>query len=82
MGKKRKAGGRPFGHERSNDVAEGDSKLRINTYEDVANSEDEFFINQDKILLEEGPAQKRQRKTQEDGRFTLTVELMELKLIL
>lgn len=74
MGKKRKAGGRPFGHERSNHIPEGDSKLRINTYEDVANSEDEFFINQDKILLEEGPAQKKQRKTQEEGKFLLLLQ--------
>lgn len=72
MGKKRKAGGRPFGHERFNDVPEKDSKQQINTYEDVANSEDEFFINQDKILLEEGPAQKRQRKTQEDGKLSFS----------
>ncbi|MCJ1465072.1 hypothetical protein MMC07_003688 [Pseudocyphellaria aurata] len=68
MAKKRKTGGRPFGHERTDDVPEGHSKLRINTYEDVANSEDEFFINQDKILLEEGPAQKKQRKLEEDGK--------------
>ena len=67
MGKKRKAGGRSFGHERSTDVPEANNKLQIKTYEDVANSEDEFFINRDKILLEEGPAQKRQRKAKEDG---------------
>lgn len=67
MGKKRKAGGRPFGQDKSNDVSEKSSKLQVNTYQDVANSEDEFFINRDKILLEEGPAQKRQRQAQEDG---------------
>lgn len=71
MGKKRKAGGQPFGHERSADVPEARTKLRINTYEDVANSEDEFFINRDKILLEEGPAQKRQRKAKEAGKKCL-----------
>ena len=67
MGKKRKAGGRPFGHDEPRREPKGDSKLRINTYEDVADSEDEFHINRDKILLEEGPAQKRQRKAQEEG---------------
>ncbi|KAL8644035.1 MAG: hypothetical protein Q9210_007454, partial [Variospora velana] len=41
------------------------SKLKINTYEDVADSEDEFFINRDKILLDEGPQQKKQRKIEE-----------------
>lgn len=68
MGKKRKASGGPFGRDEPRDLDDTDSKLRINTYEDVADSEDEFHINQDNILLEEGPAQKRQRKIQEDGK--------------
>ncbi|KAI4112744.1 MAG: hypothetical protein LQ345_006152 [Seirophora villosa] len=42
------------------------SKLTINTYEDVADSEDEFFINRDKILLDEGPQQKKRRKIEEE----------------
>ena len=67
MGKKRKSSGRPFSHTEPRDLDEADSKLRINTYEDVADSEDEFHINRDKILLEEGPAQKRQRKILEEG---------------
>lgn len=67
MGKKRKASGRSFGRNESRDLDTSGSKLRINTYEDVADSEDEFHINRDKILLEEGPAQKKQRKIQEDG---------------
>ena len=69
MGKKRKASGRPFGHNKPQELNDADSKLRINTYEDVADSEDEFHINRDKILLEEGPAQKRQRKLQEEGKI-------------
>ena len=68
MGKKRKANGLPFGYNKAQELNDADSKLRINTYEDVADSEDEFHINRDKILLEEGPAQKRQRKLQEEGR--------------
>ena len=68
MAKKRKANGRPFGHDRPNELNDADSKLRINTYEDVADSEDEFHINRDKILLDESPAQKRQRKIQEEGK--------------
>lgn len=67
MGKKRKASGRPFGNDESRRESKEDSKLRINTYEDVADSEDEFHINRDKILLEEGPAKKRLRKAQEEG---------------
>ena len=66
MGKKRKAGGRPFGEE---NVAEpkDDSKMRITTYEDVADSEDEFLLNRDKLLLDEGPAAKKLRKWREQG---------------
>lgn len=68
MGKKRKANSRPFGQDQPENRFVGDSKLRINTWEDVADSEDEFYINRDKILLEEGPAQKKQRKIEEEGK--------------
>ena len=81
MGKKRKASGRPFGRNKPQEISDADSKLRINTYEDVADSEDEFHINRDKILLEEGPAQKRQRKIQEDGRSLEPSHLLCLVLI-
>ena len=69
MGKKRKASGRPFGQEGPRAYDEQDAKLRINTYEDVADSEDEFHINRDKILLDEGPAHKRRRKIEEEGNW-------------
>jgi U3 small nucleolar RNA-associated protein 3 len=70
MGKKRKAGGRPYGE--SNDIStkEDDSKMRITTYEDVADSEDEFLLNRDKLLLDEGPAAKKLRKWKEQGRLS------------
>jgi U3 small nucleolar RNA-associated protein 3 len=48
---------------------EEDSKMAINTWEDVADSEDEFHMNRDKILLDEGPVAKRMRKYQEEGRW-------------
>ena len=67
MAKKRKAAGRPFGNDEIRYAKVGDSKLRVNTYEDVADSEDEFHINRDKVLLEESPTQKRLRRAQEDG---------------
>jgi len=63
---KRKAGGQPYGLSKSKDQ-EKNSKLNISTYEDVADSEDEFHINQDKILLDEGPEAKRRRKWREQG---------------
>lgn len=65
MGKKRKAGGRAYGE--PTEAKEEDSKVAIRNWEDVADSEDEFHINRDKILLDEGPAAKKLRKWQEEG---------------
>ncbi len=67
MGKKRKASGQKPGKQRTNGVSKNDSRQTINTYEDVADSEDEFFINRDKVLLDEGPIQKKRRKIEEEG---------------
>lgn len=69
MGKKRKASGQPFGHTSGQETGDAELKLKITSYEDVADSEDEFHINRDKILLDEGPEQKRRRKIQEQGKF-------------
>ena len=69
MAKKRKAGGRPFGQDSPEKTYKNESKLKINTFKDVADSEDEFHMGRDKILLEEGPVQKRQRKLREDEQF-------------
>ncbi|CAN9167214.1 unnamed protein product [Alternaria alternata] len=67
MAKKRKASG---GASRAPKAPkEEDSRMRINTFEDVADSEDEFHMNRDKILLDEGPAAKRMRKYQEEDKF-------------
>ncbi|KAF2761924.1 hypothetical protein EJ05DRAFT_507536 [Pseudovirgaria hyperparasitica] len=68
MGKKRKAG-KPSGQIPETDVVEKPSKLNIRTYEDVADSEDEFLLNRDKVLLDEGPEVKRQRKQREKDEF-------------
>ena len=67
MAKKRKTVGRPFGNDQHRPEKDGDSKLRVNTYEDVADSEDEFHINRDKVLLEESSTQKQLRRAQEEG---------------
>jgi U3 small nucleolar RNA-associated protein 3 len=66
MAKKRKASGRAA---EPQEPREEDSKMRITTFEDVADSEDEFHMNRDKVLLEEGPAAKRLRKWKEQGKF-------------
>lgn len=67
MGKKRKAVGRPYGHQELKEVNDADSKIKVNTYEDVADSEDEFHIQRDKVLLEDNPEKQRLRKWREDG---------------
>ncbi|KAF2746550.1 hypothetical protein M011DRAFT_425322 [Sporormia fimetaria CBS 119925] len=68
MGKKRKAGGRAAAAE-PRSPKEEDSKMRVTTYADVADSEDEFHMNRDRVLLEEGPAAKRLRKWKEQDEF-------------
>ncbi|KAF2460909.1 Sas10 C-terminal domain-containing protein [Lineolata rhizophorae] len=68
MAKKRKA--MPSGGQQPEpsepDLA--DSKLRIDTYEDVADAEDEFHIGRDKVLLDDGPEAKRRRKWEEEDK--------------
>ena len=76
MARKRRANGQPFGQSHSKrPKGDSESKLVINTWEDVADSEDEFHIGRDKVLLEETPAHKRFRKAQEEGQFLLGILL-------
>ncbi|KAL2068460.1 hypothetical protein VTL71DRAFT_16558 [Oculimacula yallundae] len=67
MPKKRKASGR-FGDAKpeSGFESKGSKMGPITTYADVADSEDEFHINRDKVLLDDGPDAKRRRKYQEE----------------
>ena len=69
MAKKRKAGaGRNEGPSGPNmDV--GESRKRIRDFEDVADSDDDFHINRDKVLLDEEPQAKRRRRVQEHEEF-------------
>jgi U3 small nucleolar RNA-associated protein 3 len=71
MAKKRKASSQATGQSKRAAPAQS-SKLNIHTFEDVADSEDEFLINRDKILLDEGPEAKRRRKVMEDGTNALS----------
>ncbi|KAL2003957.1 hypothetical protein VTN02DRAFT_1476 [Thermoascus thermophilus] len=68
MGKKRKAGGRPFGQtsEKENEPA---MRTKYDINETFDESEDEFQAGRDQILLEEGPEAKRRRKLQEQEEF-------------
>ncbi|OAA32029.1 Sas10/Utp3 family protein [Moelleriella libera RCEF 2490] len=64
MAKKRKASGRDAGPK---EVDAADARLGpISTFEDVANSEDEYFLNQDRIMLDDEPDSKRRRSLEED----------------
>lgn len=70
MAKKRKASGRSAPAEVSDGwEAKGGRIGPITTFEDVADSEDEFHINRDKVMLDEAPDAKRRRKWQEEGMF-------------
>ncbi len=42
-------------------------KLNVNSYEDVAGSDDEFHLNREKIFLDNGPDAKRRRRLEEQG---------------
>lgn len=69
MAKKRKGSGRaaPSGPK---EFDEKDGKLGpITSYRNVADEEDDFHINRDKVMLDEGPEAKRQRKWAEQGMF-------------
>ena len=66
MGKKRKAGGKPPG-QAQDDITLLNGKTKYDINEEFADSEDEFFVGRDKILLKEGPTSKRRRKIEEEG---------------
>ena len=67
MGKKRKAASQAYNNESKQTWGADRTQLNINTYEDVADSEDEFLGNRDTVLLDEGPDVKRRRKIMEQG---------------
>jgi U3 small nucleolar RNA-associated protein 3 len=69
MAKKRKGSARDVEEPKGPNMDVGESRKRIRTYEDVADSDDEFHLNNDKVLLEERPDVKRRRKQQEDEEF-------------
>lgn len=81
MPKKRKGSGRYDNETVDSRTSKAESaKLTINSYQDVADSEDEFLDNRDRILLDEGPAVKKRRKIQEQGAHIAVVSLLESML--
>ena len=75
MGKKRRPSGKASvgSTEAGLAASEPRAKLNVRSYEDVADSEDEFYLNQDKVLLDEGPARKKLRKLNEEGEYSCSV---------
>ncbi|KAH6664391.1 Sas10 C-terminal domain-containing protein [Plectosphaerella plurivora] len=70
MVKKRKVSSRNAQSADPTDINPADARLGpINTYEDVADSEEEYFLNRDKILFEEEPHSKRRKRQQEEDDF-------------
>lgn len=69
MAKKRKAPAPSQEPKGETELDIRDSRKRISTYKDVADSDDEFHLNQDKVRLGEEPQAKRQRKWAEQEEF-------------
>ena len=70
MGKKRKVSRRSDATELSIGWKDKGGKLGpIKSYEDVADSEDEFHINRNKVMLDDGPDAKRRRNWEGEGNF-------------
>ncbi|CAL3966775.1 unnamed protein product [Diplocarpon coronariae] len=78
MANKRKASGSFNKAEASGETGfekKGGKMGPITTFEDVADSEDEFHVNRDKVLLDDGPDAKRRRKyAEEDAALELSDE--------
>ena len=76
MAKKRKL----EGQRRQRDVGRQDdgqrefrTRLIIDSYEDVADPEDGFRLGQDRVLLEDSPARKRQRRMEDKRTYHRTL---------
>lgn len=65
MGKKRKVS-RPAEPSGPREVNPSDARMLVNSYEDIADSQEEYFLNKDKIMLEDGPSSKRRKADKEE----------------
>lgn len=66
MAKKRKASARLAQPKGTRELDPADARLGpISTFEDVANSEDEYLLAQDKIMLDDEPGSKRRKRDDE-----------------
>ncbi|KAI6091989.1 Sas10 C-terminal domain-containing protein [Hypoxylon rubiginosum] len=70
MAKKRKAGSGPSEPKGPREYNPADAKLGpINSYEDIADSEEEYFLNKDQILFDDGPKSKKQKRLEKEEEF-------------
>lgn len=68
MGKRRRAA-RPEGPSGPREVDPSEARLKIKTYEDVADSEDEYYIEKDQINFDDEPRSKKLRRQQKEDEF-------------
>ncbi|KAI1478977.1 Sas10 C-terminal domain-containing protein [Daldinia eschscholtzii] len=70
MGKKRKASSGPSEPKGPREYDPADARLGpINTFEDIADSEEEYFMNKDQILFEDDRKSKKQKRQEEEEKF-------------
>ncbi|EME49401.1 hypothetical protein DOTSEDRAFT_49675 [Dothistroma septosporum NZE10] len=69
MAKKRKTAAQAQDLPDATELDSRESRKKIRTYEDVADSNDEFHLNQDEIRLGEAPGAKRRRRHAEQEAF-------------
>lgn len=67
MAKKRKA--RQAAPSGPREVDPADARLKVTTYEDIVDSEEEYFINKDRIDFDDEPRSKRQRRLEDEEAF-------------
>ncbi|KAB5515442.1 Sas10 C-terminal domain-containing protein [Coniochaeta sp. 2T2.1] len=69
MGKRRRAVAKPEGPSGPREVDPSEAKLKITSYKDVADSEEEYFIEKDRIDFDDEPRSKKLRRQQKEEEF-------------
>jgi U3 small nucleolar RNA-associated protein 3 len=68
MGKRRRVA-KPDGPSGPREVDSSEARLKVKTYEDVADSEEEYFIEKDRIDFDDEPRSKKLRRQQQEDEF-------------
>ena len=73
MGKKNYSSGQSSSKRIQSSFTDADmARLTINGFEDVADSEDEFYLNKDKVIIQKEDRLKKSQRLQQQGRFLFT----------